>query len=146
MSAFLVYVVLNDGTTERVSAADVDASEIAGVIDRTILPVQGGAPGWALNRRSGYTVTGDIGSKRALLTLHDETMPIAQIAICLHSRSSLPLWRQLSAGAVQNIPELPEPPAAPWCALRYDVSELALPDWIHWWAKDVAWALVENLP
>ena len=36
---YVQYVVLNDGLRERVTREDCDASEQAGIIDRTLLPV-----------------------------------------------------------------------------------------------------------
>ena len=141
MSGFIHYIVLNDRTQERVPYSWADAGEQAGIIDRTLLPVAGGAQGWARGRKDGYTVSGDIGSKRAVLTLHDESVPIATLGVCLHSRPSAELWTMLHVDAVQPVVAFMRAPSPPWCALRYDVPETALPDWLDWWAKHVGIAL-----
>ncbi|MES2879167.1 MAG: hypothetical protein V4713_12155 [Pseudomonadota bacterium] len=138
----ITYIALTDGYVERVTSNDVDPAEMAGVIDRSIEPVRVGGPGWALNRKSGYTCTGEIGSKRATFTLLDEGVPIAVLAICMHSRASTPLWNWLHDNATRSLPDMNGPPAAPWVAMRYDVPEEILPDWIDWWAKTVGWALI----
>jgi len=138
---YIFYAVLNDGTLERVPFEWADPGEQAGVIDRTLLPVAGGARGWALNRNSGYTVSGDIGSKRAVLVLHDESVPIATLGVCMQSIAGPPLWQMLHDNAAEELDTGLPRPAAPWCALRYDVPEVTLPDWIDWWAKHVGIAL-----
>lgn len=138
---FLTYIALNDGYAERVTAQDVDPAEMAGVIDRTIEPVRLRQQGWALNRKSGYYVRGEIGSKRSTLVLLDDTVPIAVVGVCTHSRASDGLWRWMHEHAVTHLPDMIGPPSAPWACLRYDVPETVLPDWIDWWAKTAAWAL-----
>lgn len=139
--SYLTYIAINDGFAERIAAADVDPAEMAGVIDRSIEPVRAGGLGWALNRKSGYRVCGEIGGKGSMLMLLDETVPIAVLVVCTHSRASPGLWSKLHQQAVTPLPDMGGPPPAPWCCLRYDVPETVLPDWIDWWAKTVGWAL-----
>lgn len=139
---YLVYITLNDQIRERVTRADCDAVEQAGIIDRTLLPVLETGEGWADSRRSGYTVRGQIHGKAANFQLFDEGAPIASLAVSLHSRSSARMWSWLHAGASPAMSEKCEAPPPPWAALRYDVLEVALPPWLHWWAKHVAFALL----
>lgn len=42
---YLTWLVLNDGTCERVTEADIDPGAEAGVIDRALIPLSIGAPG-----------------------------------------------------------------------------------------------------
>lgn len=133
------YIVLNEQSIERVTPQDIDPAELAGVIDRTVIPVQNGQTGHAFSRRLGYTVTGSIGGKRARLTLFDENALIAELSVCAHSRSSPSLWRE-AHGPMALISDAPPPP---WCALRYVVAEVALPEWLDWWAKTTGWAIVD---
>lgn len=135
----LIYASVTDGYSEK--AENPDPAEQAYVIDRTLLPLAGGAEGYADSRKSGYRVRGDLGSKRATMKLFDEGVPIAVVAVCLHSRSSKGLWAWLREHATHELPDLPEPPA-PWVAMRYDCHESALPPWIDEWAKNVGHALL----
>lgn len=138
------FITLNESRSERVTADDIDPVEMAGVIDRSILPVREGGQGWALNRRSGYYVRGEIGGKRSMLVLVDETAPIATLCICMHSRASESLWLWLHDHAAMPLPGMIGPPPAPWACLRYDVDAVVLPDWLAWWAKTTAWALASG--
>ena len=138
MSQHLLYLSLNDLVAERVTREDCDASEQAGIIDRTLLPVLATGQGWADSRKSGYIVKGEIHSKAASFQLLDEGAPIAVLAVSLHAKTSERMWAWLH-----------EPDAAPvgapppaWAALRYDVHESMLPDWLDWWAKHVGYALM----
>lgn len=141
MKSYLIYASVTDGYSERAERAD--PAEEAYLIDRTLLPLAGGAEGYADSRRSGYRVRGDLGSKRATLQLLDEGVPIAVVAVCLHSRASPGLWKWLRDHAPTQLPDMTEPPA-PWVAMRYDCPEAALPPWIDEWAKGVGTALMNR--
>ena len=136
-AGFLIYVVLNDRTSERVTREDCDAAEQAGIIDRTLLPVLTTGHGWADSRKSGYTVKGEIHRSAASFQLLDEGVPIATLAVALNSKSSQKIWEWVCRGDA-----LTEPPQSPWAALRYDIAESALPPWLDWWAKHVGFALM----
>lgn len=139
---FLIYTALNDGLRERVTREDCDASEQAGIIDRTLLPVLATGRGWADSRKSGYTVTGQIKSNSASFVLLDEGVPVAVLAVCLKAKASAAMWDWIKAHAVTPLPNTGEAPPPAWAALRYDVPEAALPPWLDWWAKHVAFALL----
>lgn len=138
----LIYIALNDQVRERVTQEDCDAAEQAGIIDRTLLPVLATWQGWADSRRSGYTVSGEIKSNSATFQLLDEGVPVAVLAVCLKAKASAGLWRWIKAHAATELPESGDAPPPAWAALRYDVPEAALPSWIDWWAKHVAFALL----
>ena len=138
----IIYVVLNDALCDFVTSEQCDPAEQAGIIDRTLLSVRDTGKGWADSRRSSYTVTGQIKSESSKFTLFDENVPIAVLGVCLASDSSLNLWQWLNSNAVTLLPEMDGPPTGAWAGLRYDVSETALPPWIDWWAKHVAFALL----
>jgi hypothetical protein len=137
--SYMIYVSITDGHSERAERAD--PAEEAYIIDRTLLPLAGGAEGYANSRLSGYRVRGDLGSKRATLQLLDDGTPIAVVAVCLHSRASPGLWKWLYDHATAELPDMTAPPA-PWVAMRYDCPEAALPPWIDNWAKGVGTALL----
>lgn len=139
---FLIYTVLNDSTRERVCREDCDASEQAGIIDRTLLPVLQTGQGWANSRKSGYTVRGEIHAKAASFQLFDEGAPIAVLAVSLHSKTSARMWDWIHEHAPGPLPSNGDAPQPAWAALRYDVPESVLPDWIDWWAKHVGYALM----
>lgn len=142
MSRYINWLVLNDGVFERVTEDVIDPIESAGVIDRTLIPIVGGSTGWAMSRRDGYRVTGDIGSKRATLRLLDEGAVVADIAICLHSRSSEGLWSELLSKCDHSmLPDLIIP-ESPWCAVLCYAPEIAYPDWFDHWTKNVAFSLL----
>lgn len=138
----LLYIALNDQTRERVMPGDCDASEQAGIIDRTLLPVLQAGQGWADSRKSGYTVRGEIHANAASFQLFDEGVPIAVLAVALNSKNSARMWSWIHEHAPVPLPDNgPTPPPA-WAALRYDVPEIALPPWVDWWAKHVGYALM----
>lgn len=138
----LLYITLNDQLRERVQPEDCDAVEQAGIIDRTLLPVLHAGQGWANSRKSGYTVRGEIHANAASFELLDEGVPIAVLAVALHSKTSARMWSWLHEHSPRPLPENGEAPPPAWVALRYDVPEVALPDWIDWWAKHVGYALL----
>lgn len=138
----LLYIVLNDQHRERVTQIDCDAVEQAGIIDRTLLPVLQTGQGWADSRRSSYTVRGEIRSNAASFVIFDEGVQIAALAVSLHSKTSARMWDWLHENATSKLPENGQPPPPAWSALRYDVAEIALPEWIDWWAKHVGYALM----
>jgi len=140
--SYVVYTVLNDGIRERVTYEDCDACEQAGIIDRTLLPVLNTGKGWADSRRSGYSVTGEIKANAATFQLLDEGVPVAVLAVCLKAKASAGLWRWITANAQAQLPNVGEAPPPAWAALRYGVPEAALPSWLDWWAKHVAFALL----
>lgn len=139
---YVQYVVLNDGLRVRVTHDDCDAVEQAGIIDRTLLPVLATGQGWADSRKSGYTVTGQIKSNSASLQLLDAGVPVATLAVCLKAKASAAMWEWIKAHAVTPLLDTGEAPPPAWAALRYDVPEAALPSWLDWWAKHVAFALL----
>lgn len=141
----VLYCVLNDLTQQRVGHADCDAVEQAGVIDRTLIPVQSEGQGWADSRRSGYSVTGRIEGSTATFNLADEGVHVAVLAVCLDAAASEALWRWLGEGATTPLPTQGRAPAAPWAALRWDVDDELLPIWIDWWAKHTGFALANRL-
>ena len=140
---YLTWLVLNDGTCERVTEADIDPGAEAGVIDRALIPLSIGAPGSAGGRGSGYTVTGEIGAKRALLRLLDNGAPVADVGVCLHSRAARGLWYALAEAAGDWMAAIPMP-SAPWCAVLCYAPEDALPPWFDDWAKTAGMALLRR--
>ena len=138
----MLYRLLNDGRSQRITNEDCDAVEQAGIIDRTLLPVLETGHGWADSRRSSYTVTGNIGAKRSHFQLFDEGVPIAVLAVCLHQRANSATWGWLHTNAANMIIQEHPAPPPPWVALRYDVHQAALPTWLGWWAKHVGFALL----
>ncbi len=144
MSRYLNWLVLNDGVFERVTADFIDPIEEAGIIDRTLIPVASGETGWAMSRRDGYRVTGEIGSKRTTLKLLDEGAVIADIAICLHSRSSERLWSELLSSIDQDsLPDLIIP-ESPWCAVLWYAPEVVYPQWFDQWTKTAAFGILRR--
>ena len=141
----LLYIVLNDQHRERVTSIDCDAAEQAGIIDRTLLPVLQAGQGWADSRKSGYTVRGEIHANAASFQLFDEGVPIAVLAVALNSKNSARMWSWIHEHAPVPLPDNGAAPPPSWAALRYDVHESALPEWIDWWAKHVGYALLTRL-
>jgi hypothetical protein len=139
---YLLYISLNDGMRERVQREDIDASEQAGVIDRTLLPVLKTGQGWANSRKSGYRVTGEISRNAASFALLDEGVQIAVVAVSLHQKTSGKMWTWLHEHARSALPDSGPAPQPAWAALRYDVPEMALPPWLDLWAKQVGFALM----
>lgn len=137
---YLNFLALNDAYFQRITPDDIEPIELGQAYERIIEPLRVGKLA-VVKRGTSYTATGSIGSKRATITIHDENVPIAVIAICLHSRTATPLWRELYQGS--NLPDLP-PPAAPWVGVRYDVPETALPDWLDRLAWHAAWHLLND--
>lgn len=144
MSRYLIWLVLNDGVSERVTEADIDAAEEAGVIDRTLIPLTLGERGRVGGRNSPYSVTGTISGKRALLRLWDEDAAVADVGICLHSRAAPGLWAELHAGDGGELTDIARPSAEPWCAVRCYAPEHVLPAWFDAWTKTVGVALVRR--
>lgn len=137
---YIRWTVLNDGVTEKVPEDWIDASEEAGVIDRTLIPIVSGGKG-RINRNLPFGVTGEITSKGALLTLDYEGAPIAVIAVCLHSRSAPALW----AAAHNAIgKELGARPEAPWCAIAQLAPYEVLPADFDAWSQAIAVALLRR--
>lgn len=138
----LLYIAMNDQIRERVTQQDCDATEQAGIIDRTLLPVLAAGQGWADSRNSGYTVRGEINRNAASFQLLDEGVPIAVLAVALHAKTSARMWSWLHEHSAHPLPENGTAPPPAWAALRYDIPEAALPPWIDWWAKHVGYALL----
>ena len=137
------YHAINDCYSESVTDSDVDAAAIAGVIDRAILPLKNAEAGHVLNRKSGYTCTGSLSRKFAQIEVFDESAHIITLGVCLHSRAGKGLWQRMCSGLDNAYAEQPAPPA-PWAAMRYHCPEIVLPDWIDWWCKTAAYALIED--
>lgn len=141
MSEFVTYIALNDSYAERVESIDVEPGSMGSAWERVIVPVHSGQAG-IVKASGAYTATGRVGSKSSLIELRDEGVRIAVIGICLHSRSSEKLWRELLDGSPVELPSWGDAPQPPWCAMRYEVPETVLPDWLDYWAKSVAWSLL----
>ncbi|RNK86771.1 hypothetical protein [Xanthomonas vasicola] len=144
MSAYLVWLVLNDGVSERVTAEHVNAAEEACVIDRVLIPLTLGEHGRVGGPDSSYTVTGTLSSKQAMVRLLDEDAPLADIGICLHSRAAPGLWSELHANDMGELSDINMPPCAPWCAVRCYAPEYVLPTWFDAWTKTVGMALLRR--
>ena len=141
---FLNWLVLNDGVGERVTEDMIDSMEEAAVIDRCLLPVSRGEPGRAGGRQGPYSVRGEISGKRALLRLYDEDAPLADIAVCLHSRAASGLWAALLPLDPDVLLDVECPRNAPWCAVIYYAPEMALPAWFDSWTKTIGMALLKR--
>ena len=137
------YVSVNDCYAELVTIDDVDPVEMAGIIDRALLPLKNAEAGHVLNRKSGYTCTGSISRKFAQIEVFDESAHIITLGVCLHSRAGQGLWQRMCSGLDNAYAEQP-PPHAPWAAMRYHVPEIVLPDWLDWWCKSAAWAIIDE--
>lgn len=137
MSDFIEWVIINTDARQRVPFDDVDASEEAGVIDRCLLPITRGERGRA-GRGSMYSVSGEIGGKRALLRLWEQSAVVADVAVCLHSRAAPGLWADVG-GSDDAYPN-----AAPWVAMRLHAALEALPAWFASWTKTLAVALARR--
>lgn len=137
MSRHVNWLLLNDARSERVTESDIDASEEAAVIDRVLIPLTLEKNGLPAGRNSPYAVTGKVTGKHAWIRLMDEGALIADIAVCLHSRSAPALWERIAAD-----PEMPK--EAPWCAVRCYAPAGALPHWFYPWTKTLAMALVRR--
>lgn len=145
MSRYLIWVVLNDGVSERVDEDHVDAVEEAAVIDRALLPISLGERGRATGGRdTPYTVTGDIGGKRALLRLWDESAPLADIGVCLHSRAAAGLWADLHCEPADDLTDINMPASPPWIGVRCFAPESIFPAWFDSWTKTVGMALLRR--
>lgn len=144
----LIWVVLNDGVTERVTEADIDAAEEAAAIDRVLVPLTESEVGWPQGKRSPYTVVGEVTGKYALLRLMDEGAPLADIAVCLHSRAAPGLWRRLWPNGPEDeslaVDYGDRPTDAPWCAVRCYAPEHVLPPWFDSWTMTAGMALVRR--
>ena len=139
---YLNFVVLNDAYTKRITRDDIEIVEYGRAFENVIDPIRRGTVA-TVKRSTGYTATGEISGKRAVITIYDEGAQIAAIGICLHSRASKSAWGELHQGG-----ELPDliPPSVPWVAVRYDVAEIALPPWLDMLAWHVGWYLLDENP
>nr|WP_308006630.1 hypothetical protein [Xanthomonas albilineans] len=144
MSRYLVWLVLNDGVSERVSETEIDASEEAAVIDRVLIPLTLNERGRIGGRNSPYSVTGVVASKRALVRLWDEDSALADVGVCIHSRAAPGLWAELHAGDCGELTDINQPADTPWCAVRCYAPEQVLPIWFDSWTKTVGMALVRR--
>ena len=141
MSEFIInYVRLNDDTRECVPCDETDAAERADIIEHALLPVADGGRGWAFGAQNHYMVMGDIGSKRSVLRLYDDSALVALVGVCLDSRVSSNLWTVMHTHARIPLDLSKRPPPPPWCALRCDGAETAL-DWLDRWARNAGIAL-----
>lgn len=131
------FLALNDAYQLRITLDDIEPVELGRAYENLLEPIGRGQVA-TVKRGTGYTATGEIGSKRAVITVRDENAQLAVIAICLHSRTATPLWRELYQGS--SLPDL-LPPAAPWVAIRYDAPAAVIPDWIDRLAWHAAWHL-----
>ncbi|QOX05574.1 MULTISPECIES: hypothetical protein [Xanthomonas] len=143
MSGYLVWLVLKDGVCERIVESDIDAAEEAAVIDRVLIPITNSEIGLPRGRDSGYTVVGEVSGKYALLRLLDESAPLADIGVCLHSRAAPGLWARLLAGS-DDAASHDRPGSVPWCAIRCYATEHVLPTWFDGWTKTVGMALMRR--
>lgn len=146
--SYLHWLVLNDGTSERVSLDDIDASEESAAISRVLIPLTESEVGWPRGKNSPYTAVGEVSGKYALLRLLDERAPLADIAVCLHSRAASGLWRRLWPNGPNDdsmsVSFADKPQSSPWCAVRCYAPENVLPDWFDSWTKSVGIALLRR--
>lgn len=140
-SKYLTFVALNDSYSERVEAIAVEPASIGAALERVIEPIRAGQRGIP-RRNTDYSVAGEIGGKRSMFAVLDADVPIAAIAVCLHSRAADQLWHLINDTAVTDLPDIVGPPGVPWCAIRYDAPKAALPDWLDDFAKTIAWTLM----
>lgn len=142
------WLVLNDGVAERITEDDVDPAEEAAVIDRVLIPMTECEVGMPRGKNGPYTTVGEISGKYALVRLLDEGAPLADVAVCLHSRAAPGLWRRLWADgpADENVAAnyADMPPAAPWCVVRCHAPEEVLPAWFDHWTQALAMAIVRR--
>lgn len=121
----------------RSSADDADPAEVAGAFERVIVPLYTGHEARPWRHEPAFTVTGEIGKKRSVVTLREHDAPLAVLGICLHSRASKPLLKTLT-----GIPD-DQGLSVPWLVLRMEQD--TMPPWVERWAEVVAWALMCNL-
>ncbi|NHR07455.1 hypothetical protein HA052_19880 [Chromobacterium haemolyticum] len=136
----LNFLALNDAYYQEITFDDIEPVELGSAYENLLEPLSSGRTA-TVRRGTGYTASGEIGGKRAVFTIRDEGVPIAVIGVCLHSRSSPQLWRELYHG--EALPDL-LPPAAPWVAVRYEVAETVIPPWLDRLAWHAAWYLAEE--
>lgn len=142
MNRSLLWLVLNDGVNERVAGTDIDSIEEAAVIARVLVPLTDCEVGRPRGRNSEYTVLGDVSENYAYLRLFDENAPLADIAVCLHSRAARGLWARVTSDGHDLVDiNRPDPP---WCAVRCYAPEEILPQWFDIWTKTVGMALVRR--
>lgn len=137
---YLIFVCINDTFSERVEAFQIEPIEIGRVSEQVIMPIRAGLVA-TVKRGTGYTMAGTIEGKSASFTLCDEDVPIAQICVCLDSSATQSLWNAMYAAATCELPDLIGPPSVPWVAIRYEVAEPGLPEWLDQTAKAIGWTL-----
>ncbi|MBR8657841.1 hypothetical protein KDH83_31475, partial [Achromobacter sp. Marseille-Q0513] len=91
-----------------------------------------------------YAVRGEINASAASFQLLNEGCPIAVLAVSLNAKTSRRMWEWIHVHSPTPLPENGIAPEPAWAALRYDVPETVLPDWIDWWAKHVGHALLHR--
>lgn len=121
----------------RALPGEADPAEVASAFERVITPLYIGHQARPWRHEPAFTVTGEIGKKRSVLTLYEDGLPLVVLGICLHSRASKPLLKTLA-----GIPD-DQGLAVPWLVLRMEQDEI--PAWVERWAEVVAWALIHNL-
>ena len=131
---FLAFVDLHADQRQRVFPANLAAHEFADVMASTVIPVRMGAPGLV----QGCLIKGKVQrSCASLVVMNADGEQLAVLAVALTSRASATLWDWVHEHSPRPMP----PPA--WAALRSDVPEHELPDWIEPWAMSVACAFFQ---
>ncbi len=97
--------------------------------------------GWCLGEPgdSSYTVSGTLTPHFAKLTLFDEGVPVACIAVCLTPDSSTRLIHSMLAPAQAA----PGNMVVPWVASRWLVDPLVIPPWLDGWTHRLVAAMIE---
>ena len=141
MSKFVNVICQNDGYVERVAQDDVEPIEIGKMIESVVLPIRSGAGVVQINRKHPeWTAAGEIQGKQAMFAVLSNGEPVADIAICLHSRSAEGLWSQFTASAPARLDLVDTlyPESPPWAAVRWMYQPQ---DWLERWVLVLAYTL-----
>lgn len=141
MPKFVNVICQNDGYVERVAQDDVEPIEIGRMIESVVLPIRSGAGVVQINRKHPeWAAAGEIQGKQAMLAVMCSGEPVADIAICLHSRAAESLWHQFAASAPDNLDLVDTlyPESPPWAAVRWRYQP---EDWLERWVIVLAYTL-----
>jgi len=136
------HLCLSDAYENWFDVAEVEPVEIGSIYERVIVPIQSGKVASA-RAGTGYTISGEIGNKRAAFSLYDEGVEIARLAVCMHSRASVPLFSQIAdgtefSGVTPQFLKL----KVPWCVVSLTAPDHIMPDWLDALAKSLAASLI----
>lgn len=141
MSKFVNVICQNDGYVERVTQDDIEPIEVGRVIESVILPIRSGAGVVQINQQHpSWTAAGDIQGKQAMFAVTCNGEVVADIAICLHSRSAERLWHQFTASAPAGVDLVDTiyPENAPWAVVRWRYQP---ENWLERWVLVLAYTL-----